>query len=67
MLKIISSKETNYQWLQDPSEINGDNLKNVGHETSRHFRKETMEYLKARVNELATTVRTRTSDICIGE
>jgi hypothetical protein len=31
MLKIIRSKET--------SEINGDNLNNVRHEISRHFRK----------------------------
>jgi hypothetical protein len=34
------------QWLQDPSEINGDNLSNVRHETSRYFRKKKREYLK---------------------
>jgi hypothetical protein len=32
-------KEAKLQWLQDPSEINGDNLNNVRHEVSRHFRK----------------------------
>jgi hypothetical protein len=26
------------QWLQDPSQINGDNLNNVRREASRHFR-----------------------------
>jgi hypothetical protein len=30
MLKIIGSKQSKLQWLQDPSEINGDNLNNVG-------------------------------------
>jgi hypothetical protein len=30
----------NLQWLQDPSEINGDNLSNDCHEASRHFRTE---------------------------
>jgi hypothetical protein len=32
-------KEAKLQWLQDPSEINGDNLNNVQHEASRYFRK----------------------------
>jgi hypothetical protein len=31
-------KQAKLQWLQDPSEINGDKLKNVRRETSRHFR-----------------------------
>jgi hypothetical protein len=31
-------KQSKLQWLQDPSEINGDNLTNVRRETSRHFR-----------------------------
>jgi hypothetical protein len=35
------------QWLQDPSEINGDNLNNV-----RHFRNKKREYLKDKINEL---------------
>jgi hypothetical protein len=42
------------QWLQDPSEINGDNLNNVKHEASRHFRNKKREYLKDKINELAT-------------
>jgi hypothetical protein len=31
-------KRAKLQWLQDPSEINGDNLNNVTREASRHFR-----------------------------
>jgi hypothetical protein len=42
------------QWLQDPSEINGDNLNNVRREASRHFRNKKREYLKDKMNDLAT-------------
>jgi hypothetical protein len=31
-------KQAKLQWLQDPSEINGDNLNNVRREVSRNFR-----------------------------
>jgi hypothetical protein len=31
-------KQAKLQWLQDPSEINGDILNNVRREASRHFR-----------------------------
>jgi hypothetical protein len=41
------------QWLQDPSEINGDNLNNVRREASRYFRNKRKEYLKDRIIELA--------------
>jgi hypothetical protein len=41
------------QWLQDPSEINGDNLNNVRCEASRYFRNKRREYLKDKINELA--------------
>jgi hypothetical protein len=40
-------------WLQDPSEINGDNLNNIRCETSRHFRNKKWEYLKDKIDELA--------------
>jgi hypothetical protein len=39
--------------LQDPSEINGDNVSNVRCEASRHFRNKKREYLKDKINELA--------------
>jgi hypothetical protein len=42
------------QWLQDPSEINGNNLKNIRREASRHFRNKKMEYLKDKINEVAS-------------
>jgi hypothetical protein len=42
------------QWLQDPSEINGNNLNNVRLEASRHFRNKKKEYLKYKIKELAT-------------
>jgi hypothetical protein len=42
------------QCLQDPSEINGDNLNNIRPETSRRFRNKKREYLKDKINELAT-------------
>jgi hypothetical protein len=47
-------KEFKLQWLQDPSEINGDNLINVRREASRHFRNKKKEYLKGKINEFAT-------------
>jgi hypothetical protein len=55
MLKFIRSKEkAKFQLLEDPSEINGDNLNNVRSEASRYFRKQKREYLKDKINELAT-------------
>jgi hypothetical protein len=41
------------QWLQDPSEINGDNLNNVRHEACRYFRNKKREHLKDKINGLA--------------
>jgi hypothetical protein len=40
-------------WLQEPSEINGDNLNDVRRETSRYFRNKKREYLKDKISELA--------------
>jgi alpha/beta superfamily hydrolase len=45
--------------LQDPSEINGDNLNNVRCEASRHFWNKKREYLKDRINELATSYKNK--------
>jgi hypothetical protein len=53
--------------LHDPSEINGDNLNNVRHETSRRFRNEQREYLKGKINEPATNSKNRTSETYIEE
>jgi hypothetical protein len=45
-------KQTKLQWLQDPSEISGDNLNNVRREDSKYFRKK-KEDLKDKINKLA--------------
>jgi hypothetical protein len=36
-------KQAKLQLLQDPSEINGNNLNNMKHEASRHFRNKKRE------------------------
>jgi hypothetical protein len=45
--KKLVTKQAKLQWLQDPSEINGDNLSNIRRETSRHFRNEPSGSLKS--------------------
>jgi hypothetical protein len=47
-------KQAKLQWLRDPSEINGDNLNNIRRETRKHFRNKKREYLKDKIDELAT-------------
>jgi hypothetical protein len=47
------------QWLQDPSEINGDNLSNISRETSRHFRNKKKEYMKDKIDRLATNSKNK--------
>jgi hypothetical protein len=47
------------QWLEDPSEIYGDNLNNVRRKASRHFRKKKREYLKDKIIELATNSKNK--------
>jgi hypothetical protein len=50
---LDQKKQTKLQWLQDPSEINLDNLNNVRHEDSWHFRNKKRECLKDKIKELA--------------
>jgi hypothetical protein len=47
------------QAVQDPSEINGDNLNNIRCETRRHFRNKKREYLKDKIDELATNSKNK--------
>jgi hypothetical protein len=47
------------QWLQDPSEVYGDNLNNVRREASRQFRNKKKEYLKEEINELPTNSKNK--------
>jgi hypothetical protein len=42
-------KRAKLQWIQDPSETNGDNLNNVRRETSSYFRNKKREYLKKQI------------------
>jgi hypothetical protein len=51
---IDQQKQAKLQWLQNPSKINGDNLKNLRRETSRTFRNEKRNYLKGKIRELET-------------
>jgi hypothetical protein len=44
--RYSEQKEAKLQWAQDPIETNGDNLKSVRCEASRHFRNKKMECLK---------------------
>jgi hypothetical protein len=39
-------KQAKLQWLQDPSIVNEDNLRNVRRDASRRFRNKKSEYLK---------------------
>jgi hypothetical protein len=43
-------KQAKLQRLEDPTQINGDNLNNMRHEASRHFRNKKREYLKEKIN-----------------
>jgi hypothetical protein len=47
-------KQAKLQWLQDASEINGNNLNNERRKASRHFRNKKKQYMNDRINELAT-------------
>jgi hypothetical protein len=47
-------KQARLHQLQNSSQINGDNLNNVRHEASRHFRSKKREYLKDKIDELST-------------
>jgi hypothetical protein len=60
-------KQAKLQWLQDPSEINGDNLNNVRLEDSRHLGNKKRGYLKGKINELATNSKNKNIRDCIEE
>jgi hypothetical protein len=60
---IHQRKQAKLQWLQNSSQINGDNLKNLRRETSRTFRNKKREYLKSMINELETNNK-KILDIC---
>jgi alpha/beta superfamily hydrolase len=53
ILKSDETKQAKLQWLQNPTEINGDDCNNVRHKASRHFWNKKRQYMKDRINELA--------------
>jgi hypothetical protein len=60
-------KQAKLQWLQARSEINGDKLNNARREASRYFKNGKKEYLKDKINELATNSKnTNTRDLYRG-
>jgi hypothetical protein len=64
---VDQRKQAKLQWLQDPSEISGDNLRIVRREASRYFSNKKMEYLKDRINELTTNSKNKNiRDLCRG-
>jgi hypothetical protein len=52
-------KQAKLQWLQDPSEMNRDNLNNERCEASRQFRNKKGKYLKDKINELTTNSKNK--------
>jgi hypothetical protein len=60
MLKLLDQrKQAKLQWLHDPSKINGDILNNIRCDAGRHFRNKKREYLKDKINELATNSKNK--------
>jgi hypothetical protein len=58
--KILDHRQqARLQWLQDASEIKGDNLNNVRCEATRHFRNKRRKYLKDKINDLATNSKNK--------
>jgi hypothetical protein len=47
------------QRLQDPSKTNGYKLNNIRREVCRHFRNKMREYLKDKINDLATNSKNK--------
>jgi hypothetical protein len=52
-------KQAKLQWLQDASKINGYYLSNIRREISRHFKNKKREYMKDKIDELATNSKNK--------
>jgi hypothetical protein len=52
-------KQAKLQWLQDPSEVNEDKMRNVRRDASRRFRNKKREYLKDKINELESNSKNK--------
>jgi hypothetical protein len=51
---LVQMRQAKLQWLEDPSETNVHNVNNIRREASRHFRTKKREYMKDKIDELAT-------------
>jgi hypothetical protein len=52
-LKLVDRrKQAKPQWLQDPSTVIEDNLRNVRRDASRRFRNKKREYLKGKITAI---------------
>jgi hypothetical protein len=56
---IDRRKQAKFQWLQNQSQVIGDNMDNVRHEASRTFRTKRREYLKNKINDLETNSKNK--------
>jgi hypothetical protein len=56
---IDQRKQAELQWLQNPNQINGDNLKNLRCETIGTLRNKEREYLRDKINELESNNRNK--------
>ena len=52
-------KQAKMQWMQDPSQSNGETLNKVRRDASRHFRNKKKGYLKAEILELELNCKTK--------
>jgi hypothetical protein len=55
------------QWLQDPSELSGDDVSNIRCEASRHFRSKKEGLSERQNNELATDSKKNIIETCFKE
>jgi len=58
---LDQKKQAKMQWVQDPSQSNADNLKNLRHEASRYFREKKGIYMKANFEELESKSKLKNS------
>jgi hypothetical protein len=56
-------KQPKVQWLQEPSEVNEDNLSDVWQEVSRHFRNKKRVYLKDKINKLESNSKNQNTRV----
>jgi hypothetical protein len=56
---LLARRQVKLQWLQNSSQMNGDNINSIRRENSRTFRTKKAEYLKGIINELETNSKNK--------